>query len=102
MATARRPGVAARSTYSLLPTRLRLDELWPPGVLTAVDDSLVKVAKVQGSRTRHNHADEDALFCVLPDTRRAASAHETACVTGAAHRHLRRHPAARYADATHG
>ncbi|HET6432250.1 cupin domain-containing protein [Dyella sp.] len=43
----------------------RLDELWSPRVLAAVDDSLVKVAKVRGSLTWHSHADEDELFYVL-------------------------------------
>ncbi len=43
----------------------RLDELWSPRVLAAVDDTLVKVAKVRGSLTWHSHADEDELFYVL-------------------------------------
>lgn len=43
----------------------RLDELWSPRVLAAVDDALVKVAKVHGSLTWHSHADEDELFYVL-------------------------------------
>ena len=43
----------------------RLDELWSPRVLAAVDDTLVKVAKVHGSLTWHSHADEDELFLVV-------------------------------------
>lgn len=43
----------------------RLTELWSPRVVAEVDDSFVKVAKVQGSLTWHSHDDEDELFYVL-------------------------------------
>lgn len=42
-----------------------LDELWSPRVIAEVDDSYVKVAKVQGDLDWHHHADEDELFYVL-------------------------------------
>jgi len=42
-----------------------LTELWSPRVVAAVDDSYVKVAKVQGSLTWHSHEHEDELFYVL-------------------------------------
>ena len=42
-----------------------LDELWSPRVIAELDDSYVKVAKVQGSLAWHSHDDEDELFLVL-------------------------------------
>lgn len=42
-----------------------LTELWSPRVVAELDDSFVKVAKVQGSLTWHSHDDEDELFYVL-------------------------------------
>jgi mannose-6-phosphate isomerase-like protein (cupin superfamily) len=42
-----------------------LKELWSPRVVAQVDDSYVKVAKVQGSLTWHSHEKEDELFLVL-------------------------------------
>ena len=42
-----------------------LGEYWSPVVLAEVDESYVKVAKVQGSLAWHAHADEDELFFVL-------------------------------------
>ncbi len=42
-----------------------LTELWSPRVVAELDDSYVKVAKVQGSLTWHSHDDEDELFFIL-------------------------------------
>jgi mannose-6-phosphate isomerase-like protein (cupin superfamily) len=42
-----------------------LTELWSPRVVAELDDSYVKVAKVQGSLTWHAHDHEDELFFVL-------------------------------------
>jgi mannose-6-phosphate isomerase-like protein (cupin superfamily) len=43
----------------------KLDELWSPRVIAELDDSFVKVAKVQGSLAWHSHDSEDELFLVL-------------------------------------
>lgn len=42
-----------------------LTELWSPRVVAEIDDSYVKVAKVQGSLAWHSHDNEDELFLVL-------------------------------------
>ena len=42
-----------------------LTELWSPRVIAELDDSFVKVARVQGSLTWHSHDDEDELFYIL-------------------------------------
>ena len=42
-----------------------LTELWSPRVIAELDDSFVKVAKVQGSLTWHSHDNEDELFYIL-------------------------------------
>ena len=42
-----------------------LTELWSPRVVGEVDDSYVKVAKVQGTFGWHNHKHEDELFFIL-------------------------------------
>ncbi|HNJ42608.1 MAG TPA: cupin domain-containing protein, partial [Acidobacteriota bacterium] len=36
-----------------------LTELWSPRIIAEVDDTYIKVAKVQGTFTWHAHADED-------------------------------------------
>ena len=45
-----------------------LTELWSPRVVAELDDSYVKVAKVQGKLAWHSHDDEDELFYVLKGT----------------------------------
>ena len=45
-----------------------LTELWSPRVVAEIDDSYVKVAKVQGKLAWHSHDDEDELFYVLKGT----------------------------------
>ena len=42
-----------------------LAELWSPRVVAELEDSYVKVAKVQGPLSWHSHDDEDELFYVL-------------------------------------
>lgn len=42
-----------------------LTELWSPRVVAELDDSYVKVAKVQGVLTWHAHENEDELFHIL-------------------------------------
>jgi mannose-6-phosphate isomerase-like protein (cupin superfamily) len=42
-----------------------LQEHWSPRVIGEVDDSYVKVAKVQGSLAWHSHENEDELFYIL-------------------------------------
>jgi mannose-6-phosphate isomerase-like protein (cupin superfamily) len=42
-----------------------LDEHWSPRVVAELDDSFVKVAKVQGSLAWHSHEHEDELFYIL-------------------------------------
>lgn len=45
-----------------------LTELWSPRVVAELDESFVKVAKVQGSLAWHSHENEDELFYVLKGT----------------------------------
>lgn len=42
-----------------------LTELWSPRVVAELDDSYVKVAKVQGKLVWHSHENEDELFYIL-------------------------------------
>jgi mannose-6-phosphate isomerase-like protein (cupin superfamily) len=42
-----------------------LQEYWSPRVIAEVDDTFVKVAKVQGSLAWHSHDNEDELFLIL-------------------------------------
>ena len=42
-----------------------LTEHWSPRVVTELDDSYVKVAKVHGSLAWHSHEHEDELFYIL-------------------------------------
>jgi len=42
-----------------------LTEFWSPRVIAEVDDSYIKVAKVQGTFGWHTHEGEDELFMVL-------------------------------------
>jgi mannose-6-phosphate isomerase-like protein (cupin superfamily) len=46
-------------------TAASLTELWSPRVIAELEDSYVKVAKVQGHLAWHSHDDEDELFYVL-------------------------------------
>ena len=42
-----------------------LTELWSPRVVGSLDNSFVKVAKVQGTFVWHSHEEEDELFFIL-------------------------------------
>lgn len=42
-----------------------LTELWSPRIIAEVDDTYIKVAKVQGTFTWHAHEHEDELFLIL-------------------------------------
>lgn len=42
-----------------------LTELWSPRVVAELDDSYLKVAKVEGTLAWHSHDEEDELFYVL-------------------------------------
>ena len=42
-----------------------LTEHWSPRVIAEVDDSYIKVVKVEGSLAWHSHENEDELFLVL-------------------------------------
>lgn len=59
-----------RSVVSPNAVAAALTELWSPRVIGEVDDSYVKVARVQGSLAWHSHDDEDELFFVLEGTLR--------------------------------
>jgi mannose-6-phosphate isomerase-like protein (cupin superfamily) len=50
---------------SLKNVAAHLVEHWSPRVVAELDDSYVKVAKLQGSLTWHSHDNEDELFYVL-------------------------------------
>ena len=45
-----------------------LTEHWSPRVVAELDDSYVKVAKVQGTLAWHSHENEDELFYILKGT----------------------------------
>jgi len=42
-----------------------LDEYWSPRILGRVNDQYVKVARLKGEFTWHQHDDEDELFLIL-------------------------------------
>ena len=46
----------------------RFDDRWNPKIIADVNDSPVKLVKVQGEFVWHQHADEDELFLVLGGT----------------------------------
>jgi mannose-6-phosphate isomerase-like protein (cupin superfamily) len=54
-------------TEVISPARIAdsLTELWSPRVVAELDDSYVKVAKVQGTLAWHSHEHEDELFYIL-------------------------------------
>ncbi len=43
----------------------RFTDQWSPKIIADLNDSHVKLAKVQGAFVWHQHADEDELFIVL-------------------------------------
>jgi mannose-6-phosphate isomerase-like protein (cupin superfamily) len=46
----------------------RFDDRWNPRIVADLNDSHVKLVKVQGEFVWHQHADEDELFLVLKGT----------------------------------
>lgn len=54
-----------------------LSELWSPRVIGEIDDSYIKVAKVQGEFTWHSHDDEDELFYILRGSMQIEMENET-------------------------
>jgi len=59
------PGVVMSTVVSPAAVAAGLAELWSPRVVASLDDSYVKVAKVQGTFGWHAHDDEDELFYIL-------------------------------------
>lgn len=43
----------------------RFSDQWSPKIVADLNDSQVKLAKVEGEFVWHNHADEDELFLVV-------------------------------------
>jgi len=65
-ANAAAPALAERfGVVAPLRIAAALSERWSPRVVAELDDSFVKVAKVEGSLTWHSHDQEDELFFVL-------------------------------------
>jgi mannose-6-phosphate isomerase-like protein (cupin superfamily) len=54
-----------RDTVSPASVAATLTEFWSPRVVAELDDSYVKVAKVQGTLAWHSHDNEDELFFIL-------------------------------------
>lgn len=46
----------------------RFDDRWNPRIIADLNDSHVKLVKVQGEFVWHSHAEEDELFLVLRGT----------------------------------
>jgi mannose-6-phosphate isomerase-like protein (cupin superfamily) len=55
-------------TINLAEKLSRFDDHWNPRIIADLNDSHIKLAKVQGEFVWHQHADEDELFCVLHGT----------------------------------
>src|SRR5262249_49510451 len=55
----------------------QLSEYWSPRVVGAVDDAYVKVARIKGSLTWHQHEREDELFLVLSGRLRIEMEHHS-------------------------
>jgi mannose-6-phosphate isomerase-like protein (cupin superfamily) len=43
----------------------RIEELWSPKIVAQVNDTQVKLAKIQGTFDWHSHENEDEMFLVL-------------------------------------
>lgn len=56
------------ATINLAEKLARFDDRWNPRIIADLNDSHVKLAKVQGEFVWHRHADEDELFLVLQGT----------------------------------
>jgi mannose-6-phosphate isomerase-like protein (cupin superfamily) len=56
---------AAVHTISLAEKLSQFDERWSPRIIGAVNDTHIKVVKVEGEFAWHHHEHEDELFLVL-------------------------------------
>ena len=54
-----------KQPLSLAAAAAALPDLWSPRVVASINDSLLKVVRVQGEFPWHAHATEDELFLVL-------------------------------------
>ena len=52
-------------TISLAEKLSRFDERWSPRIIGAVNDTHIKLVKVEGEFVWHHHEQEDELFLVL-------------------------------------
>jgi len=43
----------------------KIDELWAPRIIAEVNDSYVKLAKIDGDLVWHTHENEDELFLII-------------------------------------
>ena len=71
MRPARRPTPhehAVVTRINLAEKLTRFDDRWNPRIVADLNDSHVKLVKVQGEFVWHQHADEDELFLVLRGT----------------------------------
>jgi mannose-6-phosphate isomerase-like protein (cupin superfamily) len=71
MRLARRPPAQEHTVVTrinLAEKLTRFDDRWNPRIVADLNDSHVKLAKVQGEFVWHQHADEDELFLVLRGT----------------------------------
>ena len=59
------PATASPPVTSPREIAAALTQLWSPRIVGELDDSYVKVAKVQGTFGWHNHEHEDELFFIL-------------------------------------
>ncbi len=53
------------NTFNLLKELDHVNDYWSPRVVGEVNDQYIKVAKLKGTFTWHQHDDEDELFYVL-------------------------------------
>lgn len=55
----------ATTTRNISDSLATFDELWSPRTLATVNDTEVRIAKVQGDYVWHRHPDSDEFFVVL-------------------------------------
>lgn len=65
------------SAVSPLLLGAQLADTWSPKVIAELDDSYVKVARIQGAFGWHSHADEDELFLIVSGSMRIEMEHGT-------------------------
>lgn len=56
------------NVFTLKDKFAKFNELWQPKIVGELNDSHVKIAKVQGEFIWHHHEDEDELFYLLRGT----------------------------------